>query len=106
MTVVPLPATGTDGTASGTAEIAPVSDIAHHRRAHAPKPATPTTAATGANKTTVMRRVFDEYLQTGRLDELTGGELARRADANPSLGRKYLRQWRDEIAEQPTGGEQ
>lgn len=49
------------------------------------------------DKATRMRATFERYRTEGRLDELTGAELARSADANPSLGRRYLKQWRAEL---------
>lgn len=46
-----------------------------------------------------MRATFDRYVAEGRLDELTGAVLARSAEASPSLGRRYLGQWRAELTE-------
>lgn len=57
----------------------------------------PAATATG-DKAVAMRAVFDRYVAEGRADELTGALLARAATANPSLGRRYLSQWRTELA--------
>lgn len=48
-------------------------------------------------KATRMRATFERYRHKGRLNELTGAALARSADATPSLGRRYLAQWRAEL---------
>lgn len=71
----------------------------------APSPAgvpTPTVARRdvtripAGGKAAIMRATFERYRDEGRLDQLTGAELARAADATPSLGRRYLAQWRAE----------
>jgi hypothetical protein len=54
--------------------------------------------ATG-DKTAIMRAMFDRYAVEGRVVELTGAALAGAAGAHPSLGRRYLREWRDALAE-------
>ena len=91
--IVALPATGP------AEKVAPVADLAQRRRITA----SPLPAGSG-NKTAVMRQVFDEYAQAGRLNELTGAELARRAGAHSSLGRKYLGQWTAEASSRVVEG--
>lgn len=72
------------------------------RRQATPKPAPAALSAASAprregDKATRMRATFERYRAEGRLDDLSGAELARSADANPSLGRRYLKQWRAEL---------
>ncbi|MQA64166.1 MAG: DUF2637 domain-containing protein [Actinophytocola sp.] len=62
-------------------------------------------ALPAGGKAALMRATFDRYRAEGRLDELTGAELARSANATPSVGRRYLAQWRAETDE-PTENEQ
>lgn len=66
----------------------------------AAKPATPATATDdtrSGDKEAVMRDTFERYRSEGRLDELTGAELARSAGAASSLGRRYRKKWLAEL---------
>lgn len=74
--------------------------------ARSAKPTTPIAASSkpgngkrDGDKAALMRATFDRYVAEGRLDELTGAVLARSAGASPSLGRRYLGQWRAELTE-------
>lgn len=58
----------------------------------------PNGATATGEKAATMRGIFDRYVSEGRADELTGALLARPAGANDSLGRRYLAQWRAELA--------
>jgi hypothetical protein len=49
------------------------------------------------SKRDTMRAAFDRAVAEGRADQLTGADLARVANANPSLGRRYLSEWREEL---------
>lgn len=90
------PATDTQPQLSGSATAEPT-----------PEPreviATPMRAATKAtaagDKEALMRATFERYRAEGRLEELTGAELARIAGAASSLGRRYRKKWLDELAE-------
>lgn len=77
------------------------------------EPAPPATGATATRaalpaggKAALMRATFERYRDEGRLDELTGAELARSANAADSLGRRYLNQWRAEFDDTATADEQ
>lgn len=70
----------------------------------APPVPQPTATATrvalpAGGKAARMRATFELFRDQGRLGDLTGAELARSAGATPSLGRRYLAQWRAELAD-------
>lgn len=67
------------------------------RAVPAPAATTERAALPAGGKAARMRATFERYRDEGRLDELTGAALARSADATPSLGRRYLAQWRAEL---------
>ena len=107
-TAAPLPAanatateqprdTRDSATASATTrhEVAPPTETQQRSRTANSDTATGGKAAT-------MRATFDRYVAEGRLDELTGTELARAASAAPSLGRRYLKEWRQELEAKAT----
>jgi len=77
------------------------SDEAATRAAAPPDPTLAATSERAAlppgGKAARMRATFERYRDEGRLDELTGAALARSVDATPSLGRRYLAQWRAEL---------
>lgn len=64
------------------------------------KPAAPLSATKETrfgDKEAVMRATFERYRSEGRLDQLTGAELARSAGAASSLGRRYRKKWLAEL---------
>lgn len=92
--------TGTKrGTRTGTAQAEPTGTgggtVTRFPRRPSAKSTRNKTASTG---TTKMRAAFDLAVLENRLDELTGVELAAVADVSDSLGRRYLREWKADLA--------
>lgn len=62
----------------------------------------PPVSATG-DKRNAMREAFERYVADGRETELTGTVLAEAAGASRALGRRYLAEWRNELADVASG---
>lgn len=84
-----LPATAATDTA-GTATVTPINQVPRPRSAIPP-----------GGKAAAMLARFNQAVEEGRVDALSGASLAN-GIANESIGRKYLREWKAELATNAT----